>query len=86
MPSAEKDAPRFAWDGNDCGTIGQLLDAAMLAQRHGRAQEFLAAYRAFTEHADANLGYVIGYVEPAERRCELYEAFALSHPIFGGRP
>lgn len=67
-------------------TIGDLFDRAGKAVDEGHAQEFLAAYRAVSEHADVNLGYVIGYAEPRERRQALYEAFNLSHPIIGGRP
>lgn len=74
----------FTWDGRDCSTAGQLLDAAIIAADEGRAQEFLTAYTAVTEHARANLGYLIGYIEPPERRRGLYEAFELVHPIVGG--
>lgn len=76
----------FVWDGKPLETIGQILDTATKAERDHRATEFLAAYRANSEHADANLGYLIGYVEPAERRRELYAAYDLNHPVFGGRP
>lgn len=51
----------------------------------GLAAEFLAAYRAVNEHADSNLGYVIGYAGEATRR-RMYEAFDLTHPVLGGRP
>ena len=80
------DQPPFEFDGRPAGTVGELLDAAMLAQRNGKAAEFLAAYRAYSAFADANLGYILGYVEPPERRRELYAAFNLNHPVFGGRP
>lgn len=76
----------FVWRGKPLATFGELLDGACRAQRDGRASEFLAAYRAHTENADENLGYLIGYVEPAERRRELYAAFNLNHPVFGGTP
>lgn len=76
----------FEWDGCAVATLGELLRSAGHAQINGKAAEFLAAYRETTEHADANLGYAIGYVEPPERRAELYAAFKLGHPIFGGRP
>lgn len=74
------------WEGRPVTTLGDLLSAAGQAQIKGKASEFLAAYRDSTEHADANLGYAIGYVEPPERRAELYAAFELTHPIFGGQP
>lgn len=73
----------FMWDGAKLDTIRDLLDGASKAQREGRAQEFLAAYRAVNEHADQNIGYILGYVEPPERRRELYEAFTVTHPVFG---
>jgi len=74
----------FTWDGKPLETIGALLDGATQAQREGRATEFIEAYRVYTPNADANLGYIIGYVEPAERRRQLYAAFNIGHPIFGG--
>lgn len=78
------DAPAFEWDGKPRETLGTLLIAAMEAEQAGKAAEFLAAYRAYTPHADSNLGYLIGYVEPPELRHELYQAYAIGHPIFGG--
>lgn len=73
----------FEWDGKPLPTVGTLLDAACKAERDGKAAEFMAAYRAHTEHADSNLGYLIGYLEPAERRQQMYAAFAIGHPVFG---
>lgn len=67
-------------------SIGQLLDWAVSAADVGRAPEFLAAYRLVSEHADVNLGYVLGYVEPPERRRALYEAYGVGHPFLGGQP
>lgn len=72
----------FTWQGKPLATMGALLDGATEAQRDGQATEFIEAYRAYTMHADHNIGYLIGYVEPAERRRELYAAFGISHPIF----
>jgi hypothetical protein len=82
----DSDQPPFTWEGRDAGTIGSLLDEASRAEREGKAVEFLRAYRDYTPNADANLGYIIGYLEPAQRRSEMYAAYDLMHPVFQGRP
>lgn len=76
---------KFVWDGKPVDTIGDLFDAAVAATDSGQAQAFLTAYRAANEHADDNLGYVIGYAD-TDRRKAMYEAFDLTHPMIGGRP
>lgn len=73
------------FEGHDYGTVGELFDTALWAAKNGRAAAFLAAYRAESEHADANLGYVIGYGDEDSRRL-MYEAYNLTHPMIGGRP
>ncbi len=83
MTTSESTAAWFEWDGQPLPTIGELLSAADAAERAGRAQEFLTAYRAHTPHADGNLGYIIGYMGD-EDRARMYAAYALVHPIFGG--
>lgn len=77
------DTTEFAWEGRSAGTIGDLLKEACRAEREGKASAFLDAYRATNPHADANLGYIIGYLEPPETRQRMYRAYALQHPIFG---
>jgi len=64
-------------------TVRDLIDMAVQAEHDGEAVEFLAAYRETTEHADANLGYVFGYLSP-EARERLYAAYRVNHPVFGG--
>ncbi len=79
-------AAMLVWEGRDVATIGDLLTAASKAADERKAADFLAAYReANPEHADANLGYVIGYTSADERQ-RLYEAYDLTHPMLGGRP
>ena len=74
------------FEGHDYGTIGGLFDTALWAAQNGKAEAFLSAYRAVEpEHADANLGYVIGYGSP-ESRDLMYRAYDLTHPTLGGRP
>lgn len=85
MTNATESQP-FTWEGRDAGTVGTLLEEACRAEREGKAVAFLRAYRAHTPHADANLGYIIGYLEPAERRSKMYAAYDLMHPVFNGRP
>lgn len=84
--TTDTEAKPFEWQGEPVNTIGELLDAAFEAERDGNALAFLNAYREVNPHADVNLSYVIGYVEPAQRRGEMYEAFGLNHPVLGGRP
>ena len=76
----------LVWDGDPCENVGDLFFAACKAVDEGRAAEFLEAYRAVSQHADENLGYVIGYAGPHKRRVALWEAFELNHPMLGGRP
>jgi hypothetical protein len=72
----------FVWKGEELATIGKLTDAiARLASRE-EAQEFIAAYRAHTPHADSNAGYVTGYLAPDEGQ-RLREWMGAAHPIFG---
>lgn len=74
------------FEGHDYGTVRGLFDTALWAVQQGKATTFLAAYREVEpEHADANLGYVIGYGSDDHRKL-MYEAFDLTHPALGGRP
>lgn len=75
----------MTWHDKPVDTIGDLFDAALKAARDGEAAAFLSAYRAVNDHADENLGYVIGYGDEDSRRL-MYEAFDLTHPMIGGRP
>ena len=72
----------FVFNGKNVATVGDLLDAAVKAYQDGEAGRFLNEYRAVNEHADANLGYVFGYLsEPL--RSEVYNAYGVTHPILG---
>lgn len=72
----------FQWRGEELRTIGQLTAAVGALSSREEAQEFIAAYRAHEPHADANAGYVTGYLDPvtAER---LREWMGTPHPVFG---
>jgi hypothetical protein len=73
----------WVWDGKEIRTLGELLDAAVSVTTREEAQEFLAAYKAVNEHAAANIGYILGYLNPEERG-RLYKLFEeCSHPVFG---
>jgi len=72
----------FVFNGKNVATVGELLDAAVKAMEDGEAGRFLDEYRAINEFADANLGYVFGYLsEPV--RSQVYAAYGVKHPIFG---
>ncbi len=73
------------WKGSEIPTMGQLFDAANACTTQVEADAFLTAYRASSEHAEANLGYIIGYGDAAIRE-RLYGLFKLTHPTLGGTP
>lgn len=77
MPSAEP----FVWNGAPCDGPRALVDAMFAITTAEEAERFLDEYRAVNPAA---IGYVLGYVEPPERRRAMYELFAASHPVFGG--
>lgn len=70
------------WNGRTISTAGDLFDAAASCRTEAEATEFLTAYRAENEHADANLGYIIGYGSDDDRK-RMYGLFKLNHPVFG---
>ena len=74
------------WNGKSLDTIGDLMDAMLAIDRASDAAEqaaaFMSAYRAESEHADPNIGYLTGYCGP-EKAARLRELFDVSHPIFG---
>lgn len=63
-------------------TIGDLFDAVVSVRTAEEARAFMESYRAENPHADANVGYVIGYADEDTRR-RLYDLFRLVHPVFG---
>jgi hypothetical protein len=69
------------WDGKPLGTIGELLDAVCAVGSRDEAQRFMAAYRAETGHAAANIGYIAGYCDP-ETCKRIWDWFSCAHPIF----
>lgn len=75
----------FTWDGGEITTMGELFAGAVAAMQAGRAREFYDAYAATNAHAAGNLGYVFGYAD-ADTRRELYAAYGVVHPVFGGTP
>lgn len=73
----------FTWNGESTANVGDLFSAMCVAFDEGRAAEFMAEYRRHSEHADSNIGYIIGYAEPAEKRDAMWAAFQVRHPVFG---
>lgn len=80
--------PVFVWHGRELATIGDLEYAMWLIfqlpapERQERATEFMREYRAVTEQADTNIGYLTGYFVPKEAD-EMRALFGVEHPIFG---
>lgn len=61
-------------------TIGDLLDAILAVGSPDEAHEFMVAYRAENDHADANVGYLAGYcdIDTAKR---IWDWFGCAHPV-----
>lgn len=72
----------FIWKGAEVQTIGELTDAIDNLQDEAEAKQFIAAYRVFCKYADANAGYVTGYLQ-ADRGMQLREWMGTPHPVFG---
>lgn len=73
------------WRDEELVTIGDLASAVLAIASNGtreEAREFMAAYRAESVHAAANVGYIAGYYgrTTAER---IWDWFECAHPIFG---
>lgn len=82
---AETERPHM-WKREELVTLRDLMDAMFAIDHAEEAAYFMAEYRKVNEHADVNVGYALGYVEPPERRRAMYELFQAKHPIFGGTP
>jgi len=65
-------------------TIGDLLKACCKCKTVEDANELLDEYKKTNpEHAEANIGYILGYLSDKERN-RLYVLFkTCNHPIFG---
>lgn len=72
----------MTWQGKELATIGQLFDVVVDIPTREEAQAFMAAYRATTEYADANIGYLSGYCG-SEEMARIQDWFGVAHPIFG---
>lgn len=71
------------WNDVELDTVGKVCTALSSLQTKEEADEFMAGMRAEgPEHADANIGYIIGYLG-AEDRIRLYSLLKVEHPIFG---
>lgn len=80
----------FTWQGDPLTTIGDLSDAMCRIdaiedeeERQRTADVFMEQYRAHTEHADSNIGYLTGYYGH-DQMVRMLRLFATQHPIFGG--
>jgi len=62
------------------GDVSSVMSELYDAQDRNGARDFMAVYRAFSEHADANVGYITGYYGDMGA---MQEFFDVSHPIFG---
>lgn len=76
------------WRGKEVDTVGALVGALSRLREQPEADEFMRLYRAeYPENADANVGYVIGYIgggdaaSQAERE-RIHNLVRVQHPIF----
>lgn len=76
------------WKDKEINTVGDIADAiyAILNSPDPKAEgaAFMDLYRAANTHADDNIGYVIGYMEPADVRDLAYKVMGVYHPVFRG--
>ena len=71
------------WKGKELRTIGDLMTYGInKCATPEEAQEFMRIFRAETEHADANIGYLSGYYGSDDMR-RIQQWFGCAHPIFG---
>ena len=70
------------WKNNEIKTVGNIINAVENIKTKEEANEFKKIYRKENEYADANIGYIFGYLSKEERK-RLQELFAVDHPVFG---
>jgi hypothetical protein len=76
------------WKEKEIRTVGDIVNALAKLESRDEGQAFMAGMRAESEHADANVGYCIGYIggsdaESNARRRELQVWTSTAHPIYG---
>ena len=74
--------PDLMWEGKKIETLGDLMKVIDSITTSEKAAEFMALYRAESQHADQNIGYLCGYLDPKEAN-EKLALFKTAHPIFG---
>jgi len=73
----------WMWRETEIRTMGDLMTAIQSISSVEDANELVAAYSQVNEHATSNIGYMLGYLDKAERE-RLYQLFGeCSHPVFG---
>lgn len=71
-----------AFEFNKARVFG-ILDLCCKVTNEEEAKHLIARYKETNEHAEENLGYAFGYVEPKAKRIKLHKLFKVVHPIFG---
>lgn len=74
------------WMNQEVRTIGDLVRTLAAIIDKGdpeEAQAFRHEYQRVNEHADANIGYCLGYLAHDSMVAGL-RMFSVSHPVFGG--
>ena len=82
------DRPAFEWNGAQLRTAGDVFDMLMRIHRDAPhdGPAFMDAYREFNPTADADVGYLIGYLGGScdgPERAAVMATFGVSHPTLG---
>jgi hypothetical protein len=65
-------------------TAGEVMNTLIACPTREDAVAAMNAFREDNPHADANVGYMLGYYDPATKK-RLQEWLSVSHPIFGAQ-
>ena len=72
------------WKDKEIKNMGETIDAFVRTQTAEECLELMRIFRAETPHADANVGYMLGYIDDADaRRIRAWLGPAVTHPVFG---
>jgi hypothetical protein len=73
------------WKGKAITTIGDLGDALTHLQSEEEGQAFMTLYRAQSQYADVNVGYMSGYYDH-ETMVRIQQFTHTPHPVTGFTP
>ena len=73
------------WKGKEIKIWGDYMDVVFGMTNKKEAMTFkkLCIKEDGEQSTARNIGYMLGYINDAEKRSRLYKLFEVSHPIFG---